>query len=70
MNIGENIREVRKVKNKSAEYIAKKVGCSTKTILQYERGKRTLNINTLIAISKALDVNYTHLIEGKVYLKE
>lgn len=65
MNIGGNIRKVRKEKNKSAKYIAEKVGCSTQAILQYERGERTPSINTLIDISKALDVTYTDLIEGK-----
>ena len=65
MNIGENIRKIRKEKNKSAKYIAEKVGCSTQAILQYERGERTPSINTLIDISKALDVTYTDLIEGK-----
>lgn len=65
MNIGGNIRKIRKEKNKSAKYIAEKVGCSTQAILQYERGERTPSINTLIDISKALDVTYTDLIEGK-----
>lgn len=65
MNVGENIRKIRKEKNKSAKYIAEKVGCSTQAILQYERGERTPSINTLIDISKALDVTYTDLIEGK-----
>ena len=65
MNIGENIRKVRKEKNKSAKYIAEKVGCSTQAILQYERGERTPSIDTLIDISEALDVTYTDLIEGK-----
>ena len=65
MNVGENIRKIRKEKNKSAKYIAEKVGCSTQAILQYERGERTPSINTLIDISKALDVTYPDLIEGK-----
>ncbi|MFR1850761.1 MAG: helix-turn-helix domain-containing protein [Clostridium sp.] len=65
MNIGENIRKVRKEKNKSAKYIAEKVGCSTQAILQYERGERTPSIDTLIDISEALDIPYTDLIEGK-----
>lgn len=65
MNVGENIRKIRKEKNKSVKYIAEKVGCSTQAILQYERGERTPSINTLIDISKALDVTYTDLIEGK-----
>ena len=65
MNVGENIKKIRKEKNKSAKYIAEKVGCSTQAILQYERGERTPSINTLIDISKALDVTYTDLIEGK-----
>lgn len=65
MNVGENIRKIRKEKNKSAKYIAEKVGCSTQAILQYERGERTPSIDTLIDISEALDIPYTDLIEGK-----
>ena len=65
MNIGENIRKIRKEKGKSAKDIANKVGCSTQAILQYERGERTPNINMLEKICKALDVTYTDLIEGK-----
>ena len=41
------------------------MGCTTQAILQYERGERNPSINTQIDISKALDVTYTDLIEGK-----
>ncbi|WP_302967403.1 helix-turn-helix domain-containing protein [Intestinibacter bartlettii] len=65
MNVGENIRKIRKEKNKSAKYIAEKVGCSTQAILQYERGERNPSINTLEKICNALNVNLMDIIEGK-----
>lgn len=65
MNIGGNIRKYRKDKNLSRKELANEIGCSVYAIEKYEQGQRTPNINTLMAIGKALDVTYTDLIEGK-----
>ena len=61
--LGENIRKVRKEKNKSAKYIAEKVGCSTQAILQYERGERTPSVKILEKICNALECNLMDIID-------
>jgi len=61
--LGENIRKVRKEKNKSAKYIAEKVGCSTQAILQYERGERTPSVKILEKICDALECNLMDIID-------
>lgn len=56
MNIGENIRKIRKEKKMSSKYIADYIGCSQQAILQYERGERNPSIDILNKIALALDV--------------
>ena len=65
MNVGENIRKIRKEKGLTLEELSEKAHIPTISIGRYERGERTPSINTLIDISKALGVTYTDLIEGK-----
>lgn len=65
MNIGGNIRKYRKDKGMTLEELSEKAHIPAISIGRYERGERTPSINTLIDISKALDVTYTDLIEGK-----
>lgn len=65
MNVGENIRKYRKDKGMTLEELSEKAHIPAISIGRYERGERTPSINTLIDISKALDVTYTDLIEGK-----
>ena len=65
MNVGENIRKIRKDKNISRKELANRIGYSVYAIEKYEQGQRNPSINALIDISKALNVTYTDLIEGK-----
>ena len=65
MNIGENIRKIRKDKNISRKELANRIGYSVYAIEKYEQGQRNPSINALIDISKALNVTYTDLIEGR-----
>ena len=65
MNIGENIRKIRKEKGLTLEELSEKAHIPVISIGRYERGERNPSINTLIDISKALDVTYTDLIEGR-----
>lgn len=62
MNIGENIRKLRKEKKLTLKSLGVKVGLSEQAIGQYERGDRTPNIEILTAISKALDCDLFHII--------
>lgn len=61
MNIGKNIRKIRKEKKISSRYIANYIGCSQQAILQYERGERTPSIDILNKIAEALDVQINQL---------
>lgn len=67
MNIGDNIRKYRKENKKmSAKELANKVGLkSAQAILQYERGDRTPNIETLNKIATALNVEVQDLLTAK-----
>lgn len=61
MNIGENIRKIRKEKKISSKYIADYIGCSQQAILQYERGERNPSIDILNKIALALGVQINQL---------
>lgn len=61
MNIGENIRRIRKEKKISSKYIADYIGCSQQAILQYERGERNPSIDILNKIALALEVEINQL---------
>ena len=65
MNIGENIRKIRKEKKMSSKYIADYIGCSQQAILQYERGERNPSIDILQKISEALKVPINDLYTPK-----
>ncbi len=57
MNIGENIRKFRKIKNMSAKNLGDAIGCSAQAILQYERGERSPSIEILSKIADELEVS-------------
>lgn len=62
MTIGDLIKQKRKNANLTQEALAKKIGCATITIRQYESGKRSPSLNTLSAISEALNVDFFDLV--------
>ncbi|MBS5982823.1 MAG: helix-turn-helix transcriptional regulator [Clostridium butyricum] len=64
MNIGENIKKCRNEKEISQEKLAVKLDVSSRTLQSYESGRTTPTIETLIRISKILDVPLYRLIEG------
>lgn len=59
-----SIREHRKKANLTIKALADKVKLSEQAISQYELGKRKPNLETLINISKALNINYSELISN------
>lgn len=66
MSIGGNMRKYRKEKKITQKQLASLIGKAEITIRKYESGEiESIPVNTLIDISKALDVTYTDLIEGK-----
>lgn len=66
MNTGELIRKHRKEKKITMKELGKIVGVSEQAISQYERGLRNVNLETLIKISKALNVEINALTEKKL----
>lgn len=63
MKTNELIKKYRQDKNVSRKELANEIGCSVYAIEKYEQGQRTPSINTLIAISKALDVDSTNFLD-------
>lgn len=74
--IGLRVRELRRAKNMSQETLAEKVGISSKYISSIERGKENPTLDTLIGLSKSLNVdilelfNFSHEGKSKKDLKE
>ena len=62
MNIGENIRKIRKSKNLIMKELGKKVNLSEQAISQYERGERQPNIEILNKLAKALNTPLSDLL--------
>ena len=56
MEFGGVIRQRRKEAGLTQEQLAKRIGCATITIRQYESGKRTPSLNVLQDIANALDL--------------
>lgn len=62
MEIGDVIKQQRKAAGLTQEALAKKIGCATITIRQYEAGKREPNFNTLLDIAAALNLDIFDLL--------
>lgn len=57
MNIGENIKKIRKSKNMTQKELAEKLGKSTRMIQKYENNEVTPSLGVIHKISKILNVN-------------
>ncbi len=64
MNIGDNMRNIRKQKNMTLQQLADILECSQQNISQYESGKRTPKLKTVQKIAGALNVNINDLLES------
>ncbi|MDN5248469.1 MAG: helix-turn-helix transcriptional regulator, partial [Wolbachia endosymbiont of Tyrophagus putrescentiae] len=66
--VGKRIREERLVKRYTQEELANKIGSTTKEIHEYERGYKSIPVETLYKITKVLSVNIkTLFLELKEY---
>ena len=65
MNLGENIRDLRKSKNITQEQLAKRIGVKRSVISKYENNTVNINISTLDEIANALDVTTIQLMYGE-----
>lgn len=57
IDIGENIREIRKLKGMTQAELGKKIGMSYQQIGQYENGKRNPKLQTIKKLAIALEVS-------------
>ena len=64
MNLGRNIKRLRKEKGWSQTQLAEKVGCHLSNITRIETGKYTPALETVAQISKILDVQIDYLVNG------
>ena len=62
MEFGGVIRQRRREGGLTQEQLAKRIGCATITIRQYESGKRTPSLNVLQDIANALDLEIFDLL--------
>jgi transcriptional regulator with XRE-family HTH domain len=60
--LGENIRKIRELKGFSQQNLADEITMDQKTISRIEKGDLSPKFETLVAISKALSVNLSHLL--------
>ena len=63
MSIGETIKKIRKEKGYTQKQLAEISGLATITLQQYESGKRTPQLEQLLKLSHALEVNIGTLLE-------
>ena len=52
LKVGDKIREIRLLKNKSRYEVAEKVGIDIETLARYERNEREPVVSTLVAIAE------------------
>lgn len=63
MNIGKNIRNLRKSKGIKQKDIAKQAGISNSFLCDIEAGRNQPSISTLLRIADALEIDVTTLFE-------
>ena len=61
-DLGQKMKQARKLKGLSQQQLADLVGLKVGTISKYEQGNRTPDIGMLIAVSKAIDWDISYLI--------
>jgi len=64
MNIGNNIKQIRELKNFSQEYIAGKIEVSQSTYSRIEKGTTPIKIDTLQRIAEVLEVDLSTLLSS------
>ena len=67
MNIGKNIKSIRKSQGVTQVYVAKELGIPYQTYNNYENGKRTPQPDVLLAIAKVLNVSIEKIFEEEIY---
>lgn len=63
MNFKENLKRIRTERNLTQEQLANLIGVSKFSIQNYEQGKREPSLELLESLVKALECNYTDLMD-------
>lgn len=63
MNIGENIRKLRELKNYSQDYMANELDMVQKTYSNIETAGNKITVETILRVAKVLEINYTKIFE-------
>ena len=61
--IGERIKAFRLLNNLNREQLAERIGCSVQFIGHIERGTRKMSLETLLAISEALNLSTDYILK-------
>lgn len=63
MNIGENIRKLRELKNYSQDYMANELDMVQKTYSNIETAGNKITVETILRVAKVLEISYTKIFE-------
>ena len=63
MDIGNNIKKLRELKNLTQEYMASEMGCSQKTYSNIEKSGNEIKIATVETIAKILNLSLNKILE-------
>lgn len=69
MDVGANIRRIRKCKGLTQVDVAEMAGIAVNSLRLYEAGKRTPNLEQVQHIAKALDVEWLDLVDSDTAAK-
>lgn len=64
LRLGLNIRLRRKLMRLTQAELAQRVGCGVQTISDIERGKRTVSVDLLFRLSRAMDFPVSEMLQG------
>ncbi|MCF1625861.1 helix-turn-helix domain-containing protein [Tetragenococcus koreensis] len=65
MSIGQNIKAIRKERNKTQKEFAEILDISPSYMSELENDKRNLSLETISNLAKKMDVSFLYLLEGK-----
>lgn len=65
----ERLKKLRKEKGLTQPEFAKEIGCSASAVASYETGRRTPNLETILAMADYFDVR-TACLTGEDFVKE
>lgn len=64
LEIGKNIKELRKSKGITATFVAQNIGVTSSVLSEIERGKSNPTIDKIIALSDFFGVSIDYLVKG------